>query len=365
MHQGSRPKLYVLASIMALVLASCGGGSPTLAQSPSPSQQSSSQPQQSSSPSPKQTYSVTMAEPAATIAGAPLYIAIQRGLFTAHGIDFKFVSLNTATTVEQGLKSGSVQVATGGAFNIVEADAKGADYQVIETFGSPTLQLCISKAYAQAHSITPQTPLKEILTQLKGGKLGLNGFGSPVRIPLYYLLKVQLGVDPTSWVTPVNFGSLPAAQTAFQQGGVDMLVNSPPICQQTSNGQVFLTAAFLPDFEGTPYQVFYGLKSWAAQNAGAASGVAQAMADGNAYVVKNPASAAQILHDKYFPTVPAANIQSLLETYYAKTIPPDGRMTLEGWQKVNKIMVGSGDLSTTPSAEEGTMWTNKYLSGGG
>lgn len=363
MRQGSWLKVGVPASIIALVLASCGGGPSSVASSASPSPQAASPQQQSASPSVKQTYTVTMAEPAATIAGAPLYVAIQKGFFTAHGIDFKFVSLNTATTVEQALRSGSVQVATGGAFNIVEADAKDAGYQVIETFGSPTLQLCVSKAYAQVHNITPQTPLKEMLTQLKGAKLGLNGFGSPVRIPLYYLLKVQLGVEPASWVTPVSFGSLPAAQTAFKQGSVDMLVNSPPICQQTSNGEVFLTAAFLPDFEGTPYQVFYGLESWAAQNPGAASGVARAMADGNAYVVKDPASSAQILHDKYFPTVGVADIQSLLVTYYAKTIPPDGRMTLEGWQKINKIMVESGDLSTTPSAEEGTMWTNKYLGG--
>jgi NitT/TauT family transport system substrate-binding protein len=309
------------------------------------------------------TYTVTMAEPTATIAGAPLYMAIKRGFFAAHGISFEFVSLNQATTVEQALKSGSIQFATGGVFNIVEADAKGADYQVIETFGAPTLQLCVTGAFAQAHGINPQMPLKDMLTQLKGAKLGLNGFGSPVRIPLYYLLKTNIGVDPTSFVTAVNLSSLPAAQTAFQQGAVDLLVNSPPTCQQTSNGQIFLTTGFMPEFEGTPYQVFYGLKTWISQNPGAARGVAQAMADANAFVVNSPAAAAQILHDDYLQTVATADIQTFLETYYAKTIPPDGRMTVEGWQKVNKIMVDSGDLSSTPSADEGNMWTNMYLSG--
>lgn len=363
MHHGSILKVGVLASITVLVLASCGGGAPTSGSNASPSQQSSSSSPQSAPPSVKATYSVTMAEPAATVAGAPLYMAIKKGFFAAHGITFQFVTLNSATTVEQAMKSGSVQVATGGAFNIVEANAKGAEYQVIETFGSPTLQLCVSKAYAQAHNITPQTPLTDMLTQLKGAKLGLNGFGSPVRIPLYYLLKVHLSVDPTTYVTAVNLSSLPAAQTAFKQGSVDLLVNSPPVCQQLSNGVIFLTAAFMPDFEGTPYQVFYGLKSWLSQNPGAARGVAQAMADANAYVVKDPAAAAEILHSDYFPTTPTADIQTLLETYYAKTIQPDGRMTLAGWQKINKIMLDSGAVTSAPSADEGNMWTNQYLTG--
>jgi NitT/TauT family transport system substrate-binding protein len=309
------------------------------------------------------SYTVTIDQPVFTVAGAPIYIALAKGFFKAHGVEIKFSTLNTAATVEEALKAGSIQFATGGAFNIVEADQKGAGYQVVENFGAPTLQLCVAKTFAQQQSISAATPLKEMLTKLKGAAFGVNGFGSPVTIPLYYLLKADAGVDPTTWVKTVNLGSVSAAQTAFERGQISVLVNSPPVCQQTSGkGEVLLTTGFLPEFKSIPYQAFYGEKTWMSQHAAATGAVAQAMAEGNKYVVQHAASAAAILHEKYFPTVSTASILSLINTYYAHTIPVDGRASAEGWQQVNKIMLESGAVTAAPSSNEGVMWTNKYLS---
>jgi NitT/TauT family transport system substrate-binding protein len=380
----SRPvgRVIAIVPIVALIVGACGGAasspSPSVPASQSVASPATSSSAQSAAPAGSsaasaapgsstagQTYTVTMAQPAATIAGGPLYLAISKGFFAAHGITFKFITLNTATTVAQALISGSVQVSTGGAFNIVQEDQQGAGYQVIETFGSPTLQLCVSNAYAKAHNITPSSPLNTILTALKGAKVALNGFGSPIKIPLLYLLKSHLNVDPNTYVKLISLGSVPATQTAFESGQVDLLLNSPPICQQTKNGTVFTTWGFLPDFQGTPYQVFYGLKSWFDQNPGAAKAMALAMAEAGAFEVQNPQEAAQILHDKWFTTTSVADILDLINTYYKTTIPPDGCMTQAGWQKVNEIMVQSGVMTTTPSPADGGMWTNQYLSCGG
>ncbi len=381
----SRPaaRVFVILPVVALIVGACGGAASSTAPSSAPVQSSapaasapaavSAAPAASSAAASAapgasttgQTYTVTMAQPAATIAGGPLYIAITNGYFAKHGIDFKFVTLNTATTVAQALVSGSVQIATGGAFDIVQEDQKGAGYQVIETFGSPTLQLCVSNAYAKAHNITPSSPLDTILTALKGAKVGLNGFGSPIKIPLLYLLKSHLNVDPNTYVKLISLGSLPATETAFQNGQIDLLLNSPPICAQQPNGTVFTTWGFLPDFQGTPYQVFYGLKSWISQNPGAAKGLAEAMAEAGAFEVQNPQQAAQVLHDKWFTTTSVSDIVGLINQYYKTTIPPDGCMTQAGWQKVNQIMVQSGLMTATPNPSEGGMWTNQYLSCGG
>lgn len=346
MQMVSRKKtlLGITCAVLTLALAACGssGGSGNSA---------------------AKNYTVTIDEPVATVAGAPLYVAIARGFFAAHGVKIKFYTLNTSTTVEEALKAGSIQFATGGAFNIVEANQAGAGYQVVETFGAPTLQLCVASSLAKSTGISPSTPLSQTLTKLKGASIGVNGFGSPVTIPLDYLLKAEIGADPKTWIKVVNMGSVTAAETAFERGQLSLLVNSPPVCQETSGkGEVFLTTGFLPAFKGTPYQVFYGLKSWISAHPGAAAGVAQAMAEGNAYVVQHPASAAAILHKTYFPTVPTASILSLLQTYYAKTIPTSGRMTVQGWNQINKIMLESGTVTGVPSAAEGGMWTNKYLS---
>jgi NitT/TauT family transport system substrate-binding protein len=337
--------MVVIAGIggaLALALAACGS---------------------SSGGSSSQATTITIDQPVFTEAGAPIYVAIARGFFAAHGIKVKFSTLSTAATVEEALKAGSIQFATGGAFNIVEADEKGAGYQVVENFGAPTLQFCVSTAFARQQGISSATPLKEMLTKLKGASLGVNGFGSPVTIPLYYLLKADAGVDPTTWVKTVSLSSVSAAQTSFERGQLSMLVNSPPVCQETSGkGEVLLTTGFLPDFKSIPYQVFYGEKSWISQHRAAAKGVAEAMAEGNAYVVQHAASAAAILHKSYFPQVSTASLLSLIRTYYVHTIPADGRMTLQGWQQVNKIVLGSGAVSSVPSPAEGVMWTNEYLS---
>jgi NitT/TauT family transport system substrate-binding protein len=340
-----RSALGLLCAALAVVLAACGSSSGGGGSSAS------------------KNYTVTIDQPVATVAGAPMYIAIARGFFAAHHVKINFSTLNTSTTVEEALKAGSIQFATGGAFDIVEADQKGAGYEVVENFGAPTLQLCVSDSLAKEQGITPTTPLKEMLTKLKGAALGVNGFGSPVTIPLYYLLKADAGVDPATWVKVVSLGSVSAAQTAFERGELSILVNSPPVCQQTSGkGEVFLTTGFLPEFKTIPYQVFYGLKSWISQHPGATEGVAQAMAEGNSYVVDHSASAAAILHKGYFPTVPTASILKLLHSYYSHTIPVDGRMTLQGWQQINKIMLVSGAVSAVPSPAAGVMWTNQYLS---
>jgi NitT/TauT family transport system substrate-binding protein len=309
------------------------------------------------------SYTITIDQPVFTVAGAPIYIALAKGFFKAHGVNIKFSTLSTAATVEEALKAGSIQFATGGAFNIVEADQQGAGYQVVEDFGAPTLQLCVAKTFAQQQGISATTPLKEMLTKLRGASFGVNGFGSPVTIPLYYLLKADAKVDPTTWVKTVNLGSVSAAQTAFEQGQISVLVNSPPVCQQTAGkGEVLLTTGFLPEFKSIPYQAFYGETTWMNQHPGATTAVVQAMAEGNKFVVQHAASAAAILHAKYFPTVPTASILGLINTYYAHTIPVDGRASLQGWQQINKIMLDSGAVTATPSPKEGVMWTNKYLS---
>jgi ABC-type nitrate/sulfonate/bicarbonate transport system substrate-binding protein len=342
----------LLGAVTALLLAACGG-------SGSSSQNSASS---ISSASGTAKYTITIDQPVYTLAGAPLYVAIQQGYFAKQGITVKFSTLSTASEVQEALTSGSIQFTTGGAFSIVLADAQGAGYQVVESFGAAGFQLCASTTFAAQRGISPSTPLKEMLTKLKGATLGVNGFGSPVVIPLYYLLKSTAGLDPKSTVTVVNLGSVAAAQTALERGSIDLLVNSPPVCAETSGkGEVLLSTSSMDPFKSIPYQVFYGSGSWISSHAAESAAVARAMAEGNNYVKQNPAAAAAILHNAYFPSVSTASIESVLAGYIAPNLTANGRMTLQGWQQVNDIMKVSGTVTSVPTPAEGTMWTNAYL----
>src|SRR5262245_22523718 len=48
----------------------------------------------------------------------------------------------------------------------------------------------------------------------------------------------------------------------------------------------------------------------------------------------------------------------------ARAMPAWGTMSVEGWQKVLNFAAGAGmlkDPSKAPSAQEGVLWTNKYV----
>jgi ABC-type nitrate/sulfonate/bicarbonate transport system substrate-binding protein len=339
-----------IVGIGALVVSACGAAA---SQTGSPSSSGSTAPT---------TYTVKIDQPAATEAGAPLYVALKLGYFQAHHINVTFTTLNQDTTEEAALEAGSIDFATGGAYNIVEADEAGAGYEVIENFGTPTLQLCVRTAYAQQIGVTPTTPLKEMLTKLQGASFGVNGFGSPINIPLYFLLKSTLNVDPVSYVKVVNLASLPSMEAAMEHGQIDGIEVSPPTCGIVG-GEVLYTSGLLPEFNNTPYQAFFGLKSWLQGHTAAAEGVAQAMAEGNAYVVNHPSATAALLHKYYFPTVSTSSLLGPLEQFYVHTIPPSGCATVAGWSAVNTAVLDAGVVTNVPSPGEGVMWTNQYLKG--
>lgn len=305
--------------------------------------------------------SVTIAEPVNVLTDAPLYIAISRGLFRKHGVNVKLVNLNNPQSVEEGLTSGSVQLGTFVSFNVVEADAKGASFISIMNTGLVPEQLCVSKSYASAHGLRPGMSLKKMMEAIKGASLGVSGFGSPTIVPLYYLINRELGVaDPASYVKIVNLGSLPAAQTAFEHGSIDILSQSPPTCQ-VAGGETLVTFGELPIFKPMEYASLTGERNWVSQHKAIDREIAQGFIEANKYVLAHPKATAELLHKSYFPTDSVTSLEGQINGYLKKIMEPDGQQSTNSWKAVNKAMILSGILKSTPSPKEGLMWTDKYL----
>jgi ABC-type nitrate/sulfonate/bicarbonate transport system substrate-binding protein len=310
------------------------------------------------------TVNLSIAEPIMIVAHAPLYVAIQKGYFAKNHVNVSFSTLNTASTIAEALTSGSIQLASGASFNVISADAKGANYQAVVNMGGITLQVCASKSYAQSNGIDSGASVASTLKKFKGATFGLTGFNSPPQYVLNYLLQDMAGVNPQSGVKEVSLGSVSSAQAALQRGEVQAFFQSPPTCQESSSyAEPVVDTASMAQLRTVPYAMLYATKSWLSSHQTVAREVAQAVAEGDAYVKANPAGAAAVLHQSYFSTVPTSVIQQALVASVIPAIPSGGTMTQAGWQSANAIMTKSGAAASTPSAADGVMWTNSYLSG--
>ncbi|HEX9444820.1 MAG TPA: hypothetical protein VGA73_11905, partial [Candidatus Binatia bacterium] len=76
------------------------------------------------------------------------------------------------------------------------------------------------------------------------------------------------------------------------------------------------------------------------------------------------AKAALRAHRLFTPDKLPNDVFELSYSTVFNAMPKWGDMHTEGWQKVVNFATGSGivkDKSKAPSAEEGVLWTNKYV----
>jgi NitT/TauT family transport system substrate-binding protein len=310
------------------------------------------------------TVNVSIAEPIMIVSHAPLYVAIKNGYFAKNHINVTFSTLNTASTIAEALTSGSIQMASGASFNVISANEKGANYQAIVNMGGITLQVCASKSYVQSNGIDPNGSTASTLKKFRGASFGLTGFNSPPQYVLNYMLQQMAGVSQSS-VKEVSLGSVSASQAALQRGEVQAFFQSPPTCEESSSyAEPVLSTSSEAQLRNVPYAMLYSTKSWLSSHESVARGMAQAIAEADAYVKANPAATAALLHQSYFMTVPTSAIQQALTSVVIPAIPSGGTMTQAGWVSANNIMIKSGASTGTPSPAEGVMWTDSYLPAG-
>jgi hypothetical protein len=64
---------------------------------------------------------------------------------------------------------------------------------------------------------------------------------------------------------------------------------------------------------------------------------------------------------KKFPRIPPLAIERALERA-RDGYPKGGRMTTRMWENNIKVALALGMITSAPSAKEGELWTNKFLS---
>jgi ABC-type nitrate/sulfonate/bicarbonate transport system substrate-binding protein len=153
-------------------------------------------------------------------------------------------------------------------------------------------------------------------------------------------------------------------------GVIDAFALSPPsaeITEAAGKGYVLIPLAHgevsgLTDY---PYEVLMARPDYVEQNSKIASAVARAISRGAALFHSTEAAKAALRAHRFSdPSKLDEKVFELAFDTVKPSMPRWGNMSVEGWKKVIDFASGAGiikDASKTPSAQEGVLWTNKYV----
>lgn len=301
---------------------------------------------------------VTIAYPTLSIHILPLQLGITDGIFAKHHVSVKLVSLSNSQTVVAGLASGSVQYAGVSAAGLLTAASKGADVESILAYdnGVP-LQLVVSKAFADQHSLRPGAAITTVVKDLEHTTLGVNGLTDE---GVARQLLTSYGVDPST-VRYAQLSSTAAQLTELQKGGIDWVLLSPPNSyqlQSTNAGYILGSAANIQSWPSDISNfVLVADGSYAAAHPTVTKELVAAVNEAVAFVAKNPGQAATVAMQE-FPSVSRAD---LLESIKGIAWATDGTQTQQLWKSTIAFNSKTGSLKSGTTATQGKTWTNEYF----
>jgi ABC-type nitrate/sulfonate/bicarbonate transport system substrate-binding protein len=253
---------------------------------------------------------------------------------------------------------------------LILARIEGAPLVAIQAHNRTlTLSLAVRREFAEKHKLTRKSPLSARLKVLS--QLGTIGATSPgaVSEQIFRFLVAKAGGDPTK----LKFVYLGGTElpSSLMNNVIDAFALSPPSAEVTEaagKGYVLipLGRGEVPELTDYPYEVLMARPDYAEENRKVATAVARALSRGGALFHTQPEAAKSALRAHRFSN-PGKLDQKVFDLSF-ETIQPSmprwGNMSNEGWTRVINFAAGAGiikDKSKTPSAEEGLLWTNKFV----
>jgi NitT/TauT family transport system substrate-binding protein len=351
-HPHRRLWYAAAAGVVAVAAAGCASGSSGNGSSGGSSGSSSAK-----------TTSITIALPVAEPVQAPVYLAAQLGYFSKEGINAHVVVLAGDTAADAALVAGSVQYTSVNAEALISAAQKGVPLQDICTeYNGPSWALAVGSSVLSSTHVTASTPLKQLLTALRGIKVAI--VGTAVSAPgliLTGLLKEQ-GL-PANWLSLVGVSASSDLTSAYSHGEVGAVFDTQPTpdeAVQNFGGKVVFDTTQLSALAQIPWEGLVGDKSYISGNAKVDMAVCAAIGEANNYILKNPSAAASDLAGT-FPSLSATLLKdSLVEYKWA----PDAGMTAAQWAASAKLMTQFGLVSPVSSSTLSGAYTTMYLPAG-
>lgn len=211
----------------------------------------------------------------------PSFVAYSRGFFAAHGLEVELVEVPFATSVLQGLMSGSIDIGSPSVVTLTQAVDAGLG--VVAIAGMSVTNHSGSRAYTLASTQSGITDL----AGLTGRVVAVAGLNGQIDVMLRYNLMTH-GVDPAG-VTIVEM-PFPAQPDALRAGAIDAALTVDPFVGRIVDSGLGVIVGRASDEtpEGVSTAVYAATRDWAEANPAIIDAFAAALQDAQAFVRDHP-----------------------------------------------------------------------------
>src|SRR5437870_11314577 len=321
----------------------------------------------------KELPEVTLLTAVPNFAFASIWVAEQLKYFEQEGVRVKITPAPSGPVCLNAVVGRSSNFCASTSEGLVLAQVEGAPAIAIQAHNrAMTLSVVLRKAIVDKLGLTRQSPLEarlSALTQL--GTIGATGPGAASEQIFKFLVK-KAGAIAT--ILKFVYIGAPELPPALMNNVIDAYALSPPsaeITEPSGKGYVLipLGKGEVPELTDYPYEVLMVRPDYVEKNPKIATAVARAISRGGALFRPKPEAAKAALrnHRLFNAKALSDEVFNLALSMVADAMPSWGDMNAKGWQKVINFSIGSGivkDPAKAPSAEEGGLWTNKYVGKG-
>lgn len=263
---------------------------------------------------------------------AAVYIAEDNGYFAAHGLKVTLVTSNGGSASLSAISSGNPPVGLEATFPTLQAAQKNYPVQAALLLDKGlTPEFVVTKQAASKNHLVPTKDVKQLLTELHGLTLGNMAPGVTDRLVLDGLMK-QNGIPP-GWIKYSSIRGATELLAAMQHGQIDGTLTAVPAPEQAvagGYGVILYSLKNLPEFASVPYGDVVVNKNWLSSHTGEFKKVAAALEDATKFILANPSKAANLLHQKDFPSISVGDLlDTIKDTQYLSNIT----LTQADWQQ--------------------------------
>lgn len=286
---------------------------------------------------------LVLAEPVHNLGYAPVYLAIDQGLFKSRGLDVSVVVATNGAHVT-ALVSGQVWGNIGGPESDAMANVGKAD---------PLRVICNVANRANVYLVArkgtaPKSRSNaDIAAFLKGKRFALSRYGGTPDL-LGRWLTVTVGLDPQKDIEAINQADNAAVVPMMKNGAIDVGVAQEPYITAGQEQGLWDEPFYgFPSLGDYPYSVVSVRQSTIAKEPAVVQAFVDAVIEALRVAAKDR-GAIEAMTRKEFPTLPAKGVKVTLDRIYADNIWSTDGMVSEKGYKLDMDVVAKTGAFTKP-----------------